>query len=188
MIKLNFSPFPILETERLILRQMQITDVPKFFTIRSDAEAMKYLDKPLAKTLDEAMDLYLKMESGIQTNQDITWAIQYKEDPTMLGYIGFWRNDLENHRGEVGYALHPKYFKKGIGTEALKVVLSYGFNTIHFHSIEANTNPNNVVSQKLLEKFGFVQEAYFKENYYFDGKFLDSSIYSLLASNWKYDL
>lgn len=103
----------------------------------------------------------------------------------MLGYVGFWRIDLDNHRAEVGYSLLEKYFGKGIGNEALAAVIQYGFTQQQFHSLEANTNPANIVSQKLLEKNGFVREAYFRENYYFDGKFIDSAIYSLLKSDWE---
>jgi ribosomal-protein-alanine N-acetyltransferase len=54
---------------------------------------------------------------------------------------------------------------------------------MNLHSIEANINPENIASRKLLEKTGFVREAYFKENYFFNGKFIDSEIYSLLNKN-----
>jgi ribosomal-protein-alanine N-acetyltransferase len=64
--------------------------------------------------------------------------------------------------------------------EAMTVVLEYGFNTIKLHSVEANVNPNNTRSIQLLEKNGFVREAYHRENYYYNGHFLDSAIYSLI--------
>ena len=87
----------------------------------------------------------------------------------------------ENFRAEIGYALLPDYYKKGIADEALKAVIDYGFNTMNLHSIEANLNPDNIASAELLEKNNFEKEAYFKENYYFEGKFIDSLIYSLLT-------
>jgi len=60
----------------------------------------------------------------------------------------------------------------------MTIVLDYGFRALQFHSIEANVNPDNAASIKLLERNNFVREAYHKENYYFNGKFLDSAIYS----------
>ncbi|MBP6649301.1 MAG: GNAT family N-acetyltransferase, partial [Bacteroidia bacterium] len=78
--------------------------------------------------------------------------------------------------------LHPDYQKQGIMAEALLKVLDYGFKTMKLHSVEANVNPENAGSINLLEKSGFVREAYFRENYYYDGKFLDSAIYSLLTN------
>ena len=86
----------------------------------------------------------------------------------------------EHYRAEIGYLLHPDYQQKGIMDEALKAVIKYGFETMQLHSIEANVNPANAASMKLLEKNGFVKEAYFKENYFYNGQFLDSVIYSLL--------
>ena len=66
-------------------------------------------------------------------------------------------------------------------SEAIKAVLEIGFKKYKFHSIEANVNPKNKYSIKLLEKNNFRREGYYKENYFFNGKFLDSAIYSLVA-------
>ena len=79
-----------------------------------------------------------------------------------------------------GYALHPDQQGKGLMQEAMTAVLEYGFKIMKLHSIEANVNPNNLSSIKLLVRNNFVREAYYKENYFFDGKFYDSAIYSLL--------
>jgi ribosomal-protein-alanine N-acetyltransferase len=95
----------------------------------------------------------------------------------MLGFIGFFSFEKENHRAEIGYMLFPENFRKGIMLEALEAVVQFGFNSLNLHSIAANINPLNTASAKLLEKADFKKEAYFRENYYFNGKFLDSIIY-----------
>ena len=64
--------------------------------------------------------------------------------------------------------------------EAMEAVLLYGFQKMKLDSVEANVNPFNAASIKLLEKNGFVREGYFRGNYYYNGKFLDSAIYALL--------
>ena len=184
MIELNFSPFPTIETDRLILRKLDITDIDVLFEIRSNEEAMKYIDKPLAKTKEDVIALYNAMQENLEKNTGIMWVIQHKENPTMLGYIGFWRIDTTNHRGEIGYTLLPQHFRKGIGSEAIAAALEHGFTNLNFHSVEADTNTANEASQKILEKHGFIREAYFRENYYFNGIFLDSAIYGLLKSDW----
>ncbi len=69
--------------------------------------------------------------------------------------------------------------------EALNVVLDYGFNIMRLHSVEADVNPMNIASIKILEKNNFVREAHFRENYYYSGKFLDSYVYSLLSTDRK---
>ena len=89
--------------------------------------------------------------------------------------------DKENYRAELGYLLHPSHQQKGLMQEAVLAVLFYGFSAIKLHSVEANINPANVASKKLLEKNRFVQEAYFKENFYYRGRFMDAAIYALLT-------
>ena len=86
----------------------------------------------------------------------------------------------EHCRAEIGYALKPEYWWKGYMYETISRMLRFGFENMKLHSIEANVNPANARSKKLLEKIGFKKEAYFRENYLFDNKFLDSIIYSLL--------
>ncbi len=104
-----------------------------------------------------------------------------KGSDELIGTIGFWRLEKEHFRAEIGYMLHPAHQRKGITKEAIRKVLDYGFTTLNLHSVEANTNVENTASQKLVESLGFVQEAHFRENYYYKGKFLDSAIYCLLS-------
>ena len=115
-----------------------------------------------------------------QNNDSILWGICLKDTAPVIGTIGYWQIQKEHYRAETGYMLHPDYQGKGIMDEALKAVIKYGFETMQLHSIEANVNPANAASMKLLEKNGFVKEAYFRENYFYNGQFLDSVIYSLL--------
>jgi ribosomal-protein-alanine N-acetyltransferase len=76
--------------------------------------------------------------------------------------------------------LYPDFWNKGLMKEALEAVINFGFNNMHLHSIEAHINPANAASAGILEKMGFIREAYFKEDYFFRGEFFDSAVYSLL--------
>jgi ribosomal-protein-alanine N-acetyltransferase len=180
MDTLKFSPFPKLSTPRLILRQIEPGDVKDLFKLRSDERIMKFINRPVAKTLDDVGELITTIMDGLTNNSAITWGIIRKDDPKLIGTIGFWRIMEEHYRAEIGYLLHLDMQGKGFMHEALEAVLDYGFRAMKLHSVEANVNPGNTASQKLLERNHFVKEAYFKENYYSDGKFLDSIIYSRL--------
>lgn len=180
MLEVNFSPFPTLETERLILREVTHADDNDIYLLRSDRELMRHIDRPMTTTLEEAQILVQRMIDLLKSNEGITWGLTLKNSPGLIGTFGFWRIEKDNHRAEVGYMLHSKYQRQGIMKEAFAKALEYGFKTLKFHSLEANINPGNVASRSLVESLGFVQEAHFKENYYFNGKFLDSTIYSLL--------
>ncbi len=97
------------------------------------------------------------------------------------GSIGLWRIEKENHRAEIGYMLESRLQGKGLMYEALQEVLEYGFRELKRHSIEAQIDPRNTASAALLKKGGFVQEAYFRENYYLRDQFADTAVYSILS-------
>lgn len=178
MLTINFSPFPILETERLILRRVLPSDVKEMFELRSNPETMKYIPRPLLTNHEEALAHIQMMEDKIETNEGINWAITLKGDDKMIGVIGHYRIKPEHYRAEVGYMILPEYHGKGITTEAVQCVVDYGFNRMQLHSIEGVIDPENGASEKVLQKCGFVKEAHFKENEYFDGKFIDAVVYS----------
>lgn len=182
MLELNFSPFPEIKTERLFLRKMTETDAPELLFLRSDETVMQYIDREKTKSLEEAIAFIQKIDTGIVNNENILWAITLADKPeTMIGNICFWRIINGHYRSEIGYMLHPGFWGKGIMKEALLAAISYGFNEMKLHSIEAHINPENIASAKLLETTGFIREAYFKEDFYFRGKFIDTAVYSLLA-------
>jgi ribosomal-protein-alanine N-acetyltransferase len=181
MLNINFTPFPVIHTERLVLREITEDDLPEIFYQRSDSQMMKYVDRVPARSLEDAAEFLGKIKTFQSTNEGITWGITLKNEPRLIGNMGIWRIEKEHHRAEIGYALHLSHQSKGYASEALKAILHYGFHTMQLHSMEANVNPGNAASIKLLERNNFVREAYFKENYFFDGKYLDSAIYSLIS-------
>lgn len=184
MLNLNFNPFPVLYTERLMLRNITKNDASDIFKLRSDKKIMQFIDRPRATSEKDALNYIIIIEEALRSNHGITWAICLKNAPALIGTIGFWRIEHEHYRAEIGYMLHTDFHLKGLTHEALKTVLNYGFNTMQLHSVEANVKPGNIASIKLLEKNRFVQEAYFKENYFFNGEFFDSVVYSLLVQNF----
>lgn len=180
MLHLNFHPFPVIETKRLCLKQITVTDANDLFLLRSNKTAMKYLDRPLATSIQDIEELLKKINEHWQQNIAIGWGITIKNAPRLIGTIGYYRIEKEHYRAEIGYMLHPNYWAMGIMNEAISAIIDFGFNTLKLHSIEANVNPNNVASIRILEKNKFRKEAHFKENYFFNGFFLDTTIYSLL--------
>ena len=180
MLVVNFDPFHNLETERLFLRRVNNNDCKEVLALRSNPETMKYIPRPLLKNEEDALAHILMIETKIENNEGINWAITLKGDPKLIGVIGHYRIQPENYRAEIGYMILPEFNGKGIVTESVKEAVKYGFEIMKLHSIEAVIDPDNLASAKVLEKNGFVKEAHLKENEYFDGRFYDSVIYSLL--------
>ena len=185
MLITNFSPFPVLESDRLTLRQITTNDVDAVFTLRSNPITMQYIPRPVAKSIIDAMDLITQITTKINQNTDINWAITLKNSTDMIGIIGHYRINHENYRSEIGYILNPHFNNNGIITEAIALILHYGFNVLQLHSVEAIIDPDNHASEKVLQKNGFKKEAHFIENGFYNGKFIDSVVYSLLKRNFK---
>ncbi|MFV8361393.1 GNAT family N-acetyltransferase [Flavobacterium sp. LS1P3] len=180
MLTINFSPFPNLETERLLLRRVDFNDTKEIFALRSNPETMKYIPRPLVKTDEDALEHIAMIDSKIDSNEGINWAITLKDNSKLIGIIGHYRIKPEHYRAEIGYMLLPEYHGKGIVSEAVREAVKYGFNNMNLHSIEAIIAPENYASAKVLEKNGFVKEAHLKENEFYEGRFLDTVIYSIL--------
>jgi ribosomal-protein-alanine N-acetyltransferase len=183
MLTINFHPFKNLETERLLLRRISEADVHEILELRGNPETMKYIPRPVATTLEEALAHIKMINDKIEANEGINWAITIKGNPKLIGVIGHYRIQPENHRCEIGYMILPQYNGQGLVTEAVKTVVAYGFDNLQMHSIEAIIDPNNKASERVLQKNGFIKEAHILENAYWDGKYWDTVIYSLLKKN-----
>ena len=182
MSTFSFLPFKDLASERLLLRQITPGDVNEIFELRSDPETMKYIPRPLVTSIDEAMNHIEMIQDKTEKNEGINWAITLKGSSKMIGIIGHYRVKWEHFRSEIGYMLLPEYQGKGIISEAIQLMINYGFYEMQMHSLEAIIDPKNTASAKVLEKNNFVREAHFLQNEFYDGKFLDTVIYSILKN------
>lgn len=180
MLELDLNPFPVLITERLVLRALTPGDAPALFVMRSDPQVMEHIARPVAMELKDVEDLIAQIALNVATGEGITWAITLKGDDTLIGTIGYYRLKKEHHRGEIGYMLSRAHRGRGIMAESLAAAVECGFQRFHFHTIEAVTDPRNTASNRALERQGFVREGLFKQNYLWNGEFLDSAVYSLL--------
>ncbi|WP_348822457.1 GNAT family N-acetyltransferase [Flavobacterium aestuarii] len=181
MLKINFLPFPVLKTDRLLLRQVTPNDADTILSLRSNDEVMKYIPRPYLRNKEEALELIAIFDDKIENGIGINWGIAFLDEPEkIIGIIGHYRLKPEHYRAEVGYMLFPEYNGRGIVSEALQKVVDYGFNDMKLHSIEAILDPANTASERVLLKNGFVKEGHFIENEFYEGRFLDSVIYSKL--------
>lgn len=183
MLEVNFNPFPEIQLQRLLLRRLTIGDAPEVMAMRSDEAVMQFLDRPRTKTLEDAEAWVQMVNDALESNNGITWAISLAAEPgKLIGNIGYWRIIKPHYRAEVGYMLSPAHWRTGIMKEALAAVHDFGFKQMKLHSIEARINPANTASAAVLESTGYTREAYFREDYFFKGEFLDTAVYSLLEN------
>ena len=155
MINRSFAPFPILATQRLILRQLIIDDEQEIFSLRSDGEINKYLNRQVSNTIEDARNFIKKVNENINKNDSLYWAITLGDRNILVGTICLFGFSDENGKCEIGYELLTNFQGQGIMKEAVEKVIDYAFNTIKVQKIEAFLHRDNQSSIKLLEKFSF---------------------------------
>lgn len=159
IIQLNFSAFPILETERLLLRALQSSDVREVFALRSDDNINKYIERPKAKTIDDAYAFIERIKTSVANKASLLWAIELKQTNAFAGSVLLWNINKEKNEIETGYELLPQYHGKGIMQEAIRAVMAYAFNSLKFDSVVAVAHKDNVPSLKLLQRNSFQFKA-----------------------------
>jgi [ribosomal protein S5]-alanine N-acetyltransferase len=156
MLNKHFLPFPILKTERLTLRQLLINDEEEIFTLRSDSEINKYLDRPLSNTIEDARNFINNVNENIHKNIALYWAITLSDSNTFVGTICLYGFSNENDNCEIGYELLANFQGQGIMKEAVEKVIDHAFNTIKVQKMEAFLHRDNQRSINLLEKLLFI--------------------------------
>jgi [ribosomal protein S5]-alanine N-acetyltransferase len=180
MLTIDFNPFPNLETEHLILRQLRSEDEEAIFSLRSDDRVREFLDRPRAESLDVARQFIRRINDAIVRNEAILWAIALKRNDELVGTICLWNVSKEQAKAEIGYELRSRYQGKGIMQEALAPVVEYGFQRMGLASIEGVVHPENGRSIRLLERNHFVRGADLRADAG-EGRCRDLAVYVLHA-------
>lgn len=179
MVKLNFNPFPALRTDRLLLRQLEMSDDKLIFEYQSNKENFKFVDMPIYTSIGEAQSYIVKMNTGVENNKWIIWAIADINTNIILGTISIWNISKDQSKAELGYGLFPGNSGKGVMSEAMKKVVEYGFCDMGLKTIEAYTNIMNDKSVALLERNNFTKVSSFIETMTLNGEPMEMVIYSL---------
>lgn len=162
MNNFDFSPFPILKTNRLTLRKLQKTDSRYLFLMRNNAEVSKYIDRPLYKDLFETAESIEKLNHGISHNHWIFWAIE-NEDAKFIGTICLWNYNDEFNVCDIGFELDPEFQHNGYMSEAIKDVTKYAFETIKLDGLWGFTDSENIAALNLLRRNDFKFEETIEE-------------------------
>lgn len=183
---MSFETFPILNTARLVLRQIQPSDAEALFSYFSKDEVTEFFDLPTFQDITESHDLIKNWHQRYLDKNTICWAICLKEQPLeLIGTCGFHNFANEHFRAEIGYELHPRFWQKGMMTEAIMHIISYGFSELELNRIEAFIDPANIASRKLLGKVGLVSEGILRDYFFEKGRFVEAEMFALLKKEYQ---
>lgn len=163
----------IIATDRLLLRPITEYDSQNIFEIRSNIEINRFVKRNSPKNSFEALDFILNIKKKEANKEILFFGISEKENPKLIGTVCLWKFSEDRKKAELGYELLPQFHGKGIMSEAVSAILAFGFNDLKLNQIDAFTNGENVNSQKLLKKKGFVlnssrKDENNKENFIFE--------------------
>ena len=183
MIKNIFNEFPIITTERLILREMNQEDAESIYKILSDPDVIKYDSFELFTEIDQAANLIKWFNDDYKQKQSIFWGISLKENTNIIGFCRC-KIEIPGVRASLGYDLNREFWNMGIMTETLKAVVEHAFKNADINRIEATVSIQNSASVRVLEKLGFVKEGVLRERSYMSGRYHDMAMLSLLKREY----
>lgn len=181
MINIDFE---ILETPRLLLKKMTPVEYIQLMDNYTDEEIATFLDFTPELVTRERMRRAKGVSSYYCTF--LYFMLVDKETNKTVGSCGYYRHFPEHSRAEVGYSLTDvSYRRKGLMKEILPIVIAYGFNQMKLNRVEAYVGPDNIPSLRIMQLFGFTKEGHIREDYYTNGKYVDSIVFSILKSEYK---
>ncbi|HSQ58847.1 MAG TPA: GNAT family N-acetyltransferase [Acidobacteriota bacterium] len=176
---------PTLETERLRLRHLTERDVPALFAVFSDPEVMRYWSSPPQQSEAEAARLLEEIHEAFLTRRLFQWGVARREDDFVIGTATLFRWDRAHRRAEIGYAIARPSWGKGFASEAVRELIRFAFRELDLHRLEADADPRNAASLRVLERHGFRREGLLRERYHQLGEIQDAAILGLLRREWE---
>jgi ribosomal-protein-alanine N-acetyltransferase len=180
----DFSNFPTLTTERLLLRELTHEDAAAIMAIYGSPEALRYLNIEPVDTSEKAVGMIDWFKENFRNRVGIQWAIILKDNDQLIGSCGIYGWDQENRKLDIGYQIEPSYWSKGYATEATHAMLRWSFDHLNVHRIQADCTDGNIASEKVLLKCGFKVEGLWRESCWEHGRFVDIKQFGLLRREY----
>lgn len=177
--------FPTLETERIKLIEITPIHAGSLFAILSLDEVTRYYGTDTFKSIEEAKKLIDMFQKNFYEKRSMRWGIVLKENNKFIGTIGLNGLQLKNKKAEIGYEIHPSYWRKGYSSEAIKEILRYSYQELGLNRIGAVVYLENKASSNLLEKLGFKKEGELRDYLFQNNSFHTTNMFSLLKREWE---
>ncbi|MEF2965374.1 GNAT family protein [Paenibacillus sp. M1] len=181
----HFDPFPVLETNRILLRPITTMDVEDMFQYCSVPEVARYATWDYHKSIEDTKGFVDFVLDRYKTDKVGPWGIQYKETNKLIGSCSFVNWDNHCLRAELGYVLSTEYWNQGLMTEVVTRIVEYAFNELELVRIEAKCHPENAGSARVMEKSGMKFEGVLRKYIWAKGELQDVKLYSIISDELK---
>ena len=179
-----FGDLPTVETDRLVLRKLALSDAEDLYGFTSVPEVSEYLTWECHKSIETTIK-FLESVLDKYSNKEVSqWGIELKDTHKLIGISGFIGWCPEHSKAEIAYVLSNKYWNRGLMTEALEAVVDFGFEVMDLNRLEAKVEVGNISSEKVLQKLGMVHEGTLRKFTYVKGEFKDYELYAILRDEY----
>lgn len=176
----------VIKGERVSLRGLELNDIPMFLLYWNKKEFMDYTGRTSPVTKLELIEWIKKTWHDRKDKESYTFAIVYRENALVIGYISIKNKNTISRRAGLSIGIFiPELRNKGLGSEALKLILNYCFNTLNLLSIELNVFTNNPRAISCYTKLGFQSIGIRRKADFVDNEYLDDLMMDLLVEEWK---
>lgn len=172
-----------MNTERLVLRKMEVADSEMLFQLWSDPLVTRFMNIERFTSETQATEMIQLFNQLHRDNQAIRYSIFNKETNELIGSCGFNYVDYENAKAEVAYDISRNFWRRGFASEAVSSLLHHAFSAMGLNRIEAKVDPDNTNSIKLLRRLNFQFEGTLRQSEQVSNKFFDLNMYSKLKSD-----
>ena len=175
-----------IESRRLLLRIVRREDLAALMSVNGDPLVTDFLPYETWASLADAEAWFERMQTLQSGGTALQFVIVDKASQRAIGTCLLFRHEENSQRAELGYVLGRAFWRQGVMAEALRALLSAAFTTMALRRIEAEVNPANTASTRLLEAIGFVREGLLRQRWVAKGAPPhDVAVFGLLASEYK---
>ncbi len=174
---------PVLRGPRVVLRPFTLDDAPAVYAYASDPEVARYVSWPVHLRIEDSLAFLAASAERVANGTCRDWCIDYRGQ--VAGSIGLFDHQPTHERAEVGYVLGRRFWRQGLGSEALRVVLDHAFCDLALRKVVAHVRPENAASRGLLGRAGFREEGLLRQHLFFKGEWWDVVSFGLLVGEFR---
>jgi RimJ/RimL family protein N-acetyltransferase len=178
------APGRDLESARLMIRLVTEADLPALLAVNSDDAVTRYLPYASWRGIDDARNWYMRMSALQAAGSALQYAIHERGSGTAIGSCLLFRYDESNARAELGYVLGRAHWGQGYMREALHSLIDCAFRELALRRLEAEVDPRNTPSARVLTRLGFTAEGLLRERWLTRGEPCSVTAYGLLQREW----
>lgn len=175
---------PTIPCSEVELAALQERDIPALLEIFGDPEVMRFWSSPPLQDERAAKALLDDILESFRARRLFQWGVRKRGNPSVVGTCTLYNWDRAHRRAEIGFAVARREWGRGIASQATAGRIEFAFETLKLHRLEADVDPRNSKSLRVLERHGFQREGLLRERYHQAGEVQDAVLLGLLSREW----